>query len=52
MVEVSISGGGSICLTIIPPPVFRKFEHKLQYGGGSGDSGGYFYTKRGELNQS
>jgi hypothetical protein len=26
--------------TIIPPPIFSKFEHEITVGGGSGDSGG------------
>jgi hypothetical protein len=24
-----------------PPPVFRKFEHEIGCGGGSGDGGGF-----------
>ena len=28
--------------TIIPPPVFRKFEQEILHGGGSGDSGDIF----------
>jgi hypothetical protein len=28
--------------TIIPPPFFPVIEHKIGYGGGSGDSGGLF----------
>jgi hypothetical protein len=29
---------------IEPPPIFRKFEHELQCGGGSGDGGGFIPT--------
>jgi hypothetical protein len=27
----------------IPPPISVHFEHKIAYGGGSGDSGGIFF---------
>ena len=39
--EVFASGGRFYMLqTIIPPPVFRKFEHEIVSGGGSRDGGG------------
>jgi hypothetical protein len=41
-VEVSVLNGGFANSIRIPPPVFRKFEHELQYGGSSGDSGGFY----------
>ena len=48
--------GGGFCLwwrfckqyQRIPPLAFRKFEHKIGCGGGSGDSGGSLRTKKVE----
>ena len=41
--EVSdFDGGFANSIKKFSPPLFRKFEHELHCGGGSGDSGGIF----------
>jgi hypothetical protein len=42
-VEVLTHGGGfGNCIKEYLHQFYAKFEHKLHYGGGSGDSGGIF----------